>query len=106
VAPLVVLVASLFGLRLVGVVVPLFGDWQADGRYALALMLLLTASAYFVDAPRCWTGESAHHARLLEQLLTGTRSAVRRLIDAGQQSPWSTSNQEKQPPVHQRPRAQ
>jgi len=51
-APLIVLVGSLFGLRLVGLVLPAFVDWQTDGRYALALMLVLTASAHFLPSPR------------------------------------------------------
>ena len=51
-APLIVLVASFLGLRLIGIVLPIFGEWQADARYALALMLVLTASAHFVTGPR------------------------------------------------------
>ncbi len=51
-APLIVLVASLLTLRLLGLAVPAFADWPTDARYALALMLVLTASAHFVAATR------------------------------------------------------
>jgi uncharacterized membrane protein len=51
-APLIVLAASLIILRLVGLAVPAFADWPTDARYALALMLLLTASAHFVPSTR------------------------------------------------------
>jgi uncharacterized membrane protein len=51
-APLIVLVASLLILRFLGLAVPAFADWLTDARYALALMLLLTASAHFVPTTR------------------------------------------------------
>ncbi len=51
-APLIVLVASLLTLRLLGLAVPAFADWPTDARYALALMLVLTASAHFVASTR------------------------------------------------------
>jgi uncharacterized membrane protein len=51
-APLMVLAASLIILRLVGLAVPALADWPNDTRYAMALMLLLTASAHFVPSTR------------------------------------------------------
>ena len=47
-----VLTSSLFALRLLGIAIPTFAEWQTDARYALALMLSLTASAHFVPSPR------------------------------------------------------
>ncbi len=51
-APLIVLVASLLTLRLLGLALPAFADWPTDARYALALMLVLTASAHFAASSR------------------------------------------------------
>jgi uncharacterized membrane protein len=52
VAPLVVLGSSLIILRLLGLALPALADWPTDARYALALMLLLTAWAHFVQPMR------------------------------------------------------
>jgi hypothetical protein len=51
-APLSVLVGSLLVLRVLGLLLPAFADWPIDARYALALMLLLTASAHFMASTR------------------------------------------------------
>jgi uncharacterized membrane protein len=51
-APLIVLVGSLLIFRFLGILVPALADWATDARYALAAMLLLTASAHFVPPSR------------------------------------------------------
>jgi uncharacterized membrane protein len=51
-APLIVLVASLLILRFLGLLMPALADWATDARYALAAMLLLTASAHFLPSSR------------------------------------------------------
>lgn len=51
-APLIVLVVLLSGLRLLGLALPVFADWHTDARFALAGMLLLTASAHFAASSR------------------------------------------------------
>jgi len=51
-APLIVLVGSLLILGFLGLLVPALADWATDARYALAAMLLLTASAHFVPPSR------------------------------------------------------
>lgn len=51
-APLIALFASLLILPFLGFVVPALADWATDARYALAAMLLLTASAHFAPSSR------------------------------------------------------